>query len=492
MVVVNPAVLTMSRTLAITTAILFAALPATASPVERQIETQSFSDANGPLAQAVERLALRIMAMPTVKQAAAKGLQRYRTSPMGQKPDALRHVRPAIGEVAALASLYTAMGATADPAFVWVYAAPRRWHGYTVPGSRWYADNVDAIYRAFRVDPQSTYEITMQPGKELPSQLSFMLYDFLMYENGMNAQLDIPPGAFEVTDKTLRNSDGSITLTVGPEPANGRSNYLQLKPGVKQVFAREIRGDGSQPAVRLSVKRTKGGAPKPKAIEELAAEAATYVAAAVDGTINRHIVFGDPTENKLGPVRVRWIEGSGSPSQKLVTDEPLGPDKALGFLSSAQFNLKEDDALVMTLNMMGAKYLSVNTYRPFAVSPEHVTRTSSLNNLQAKPNPDGSFTFVLARKDPGLFNWIDPSGIPFGALAVRWQTLTHPVVGTLANGVKEVRVVKLADLRKELPPSTKWVTPSERAAQRAERARQFKLRCLGTPCEVGGKLDRMY
>lgn len=482
----------MSRTAVMAITLLFASLHATASPVNRQIETQFSSDANSPKAQAVERLALRIMAMPAVKDAAAKGLERYRSSPIGQKPDALRYVRSAVDEATTLASLYAAMGAAPDPAFVWIYAAPRRWHGYTVPGSRWYPENIDTIYRGVRVDPQSSYEITMYPGKVMPSQLSFMLFDFLMFENGASAQLDIPPGAFEVRDKTPRNPDGSITLIVGPEPANGRSNYLQLKPGVKQILAREIRGDGSLPAVRMSIRRTKGAAPMTKTIDELATEAATYVTAGVEGIVNISTVFGKLADNELTPVRVRWIEGSGSPNQKLITDEPLGPDKALGFLSSGQFNLKEDEALVMTLNMMGTKYLSVTTYRPFGVSPEHVTRTSSLNNLQAKANPDGSFTFVLARKDPGVFNWIDPSGIPFGSLAVRWQTLTHPVVGTLANGVKEVRVVKLADLRKELPATTQWVTPRQRAAQRAERARQFKLRCLGTPCEVGGKLDRMY
>jgi hypothetical protein len=43
-----------------------------------------------------------------------------------------------------------------------------------------------------------------------------------------------------------------------------------------------------------------------------------------------------------------------------------------------------------------------------------------------------------------------------------------------------------------MPPTTKWVTAKERAEQREERARQFMIRCLGTPCEVGGKLDKMY
>ena len=47
-------------------------------------------------------------------------------------------------------------------------------------------------------------------------------------------------------------------------------------------------------------------------------------------------------------------------------------------------------------------------------------------------------------------------------------------------------------IEKELPASTKWVTPEERKAQREERAQQYKLRSLDTPCEVGGELDKMY
>jgi hypothetical protein len=176
----------------------------------------------------------------------------------------------------------------------------------------------------------------------------------------------------------------------------------------------------------------------------------------------------------------------------MSTDEIIGPDRAVGFIGSGLFNLKDDEALVMTLNMLGVEYISLNTYRPFLVSPEHVYGSSSLNNYQAQPNPDGSFTFVIARKDPGLYNWVDVQGIPYGYFAIRWQALTKPISATLANAVQTVKVVKLADLRKELPSTTKWVTAEERTQQRETRARNYKLRCLGTPCEVGGKLDRMY
>ncbi len=91
-----------------------------------------------------------------------------------------------------------------------------------------------------------------------------------------------------------------------------------------------------------------------------------------------------------------------------------------------------------------------------------------------------------------MYNWIDSGGIPYGIVAVRWQTLTHPVSGTLKNAMQGIKVVKIADLRQELPPTTVWVTPEQRAEQRATRAKQFLLRSLGTPCEAGGELDKPY
>jgi hypothetical protein len=226
-------------------------------------------------------------------------------------------------------------------------------------------------------------------------------------------------------------------------------------------------------------------------MDELAKEAAVLITSGVKATHMITTTFGQLAENKISPIRIRWKENVGT-KPKMSTDELVGPDKAVGFIGSGLFNLKEDETLVMTLNMLGTEYISLNTYRPFLVSPEHVYSSSALNNYQSKPNPDGSYTFVIARKDPGLYNWIDVQGIPYGYFAIRWQALSKPVSATLATAVQMVKVVKLNELKKELPATTKWVTPEERKAQQEERAQQYKLRSLGTPCEVGGELDKMY
>lgn len=448
-------------------------------------------DANSPEAQKIEKLALRIFGTDAIRRGIEQGVVRYSESSTAQKPDGAKYIKSAVTESAMFASLCAAMGGVSDPAFIWMYAAPRTWNGYTIPGCRWYADNVDTYYRTLRVDVNSSYEIKVYPTKKMPAQLSFMVYNWLQHD-GMDPRNDVPLGTITVDEKTPRNADGSITLTAGSDPANGRSTHIQLKPGAQQILAREIRGEWELPAVRLSVKRTAGPEAVSKSFEELTQEAAKLLDDGVNATLNMSVGFGQLAENQPGQLRVRWIEETGSNTQKLAMDEAVGPDKALGFLTSFNFNLKEDEALIVTLNMLDCKYVGINTYRPFVISPEHVYHTSSLNNYQSKPNPDGSYTSVFARKDPGVYNWLDFSGIPYGVVAVRWQNLTKPVVGDLKHGVQKVKLVKLSDLRNEMPAGTNWITSDERKKQQAERAKLFKNRTMGTPCEVGGELDKMY
>ena len=58
-----------------------------------------------------------------------------------------------------------------------------------------------------------------------------------------------------------------------------------------------------------------------------------------------------------------------------------------GLSSSGHFQLADDEALVLTLDPIGAKYLAVQLASGWLGSLDYLHHTASLNLSQAKPNP---------------------------------------------------------------------------------------------------------
>ncbi len=93
---------------------------------------------------------------------------------------------------------------------------------------------------------------------------------------------------------------------------------------------------------------------------------------------------------------------------------------------------------------------------------------------QSVPNADGSYTFDLAKHDPGVHNWLDTCDMREGILTLRWAEFPS---GRPAREVGATsRVVALSKLRDALPEETKFVTSQERAEQCATRAAGYKRR----------------
>ncbi len=111
-----------------------------------------------------------------------------------------------------------------------------------------------------------------------------------------------------------------------------------------------------------------------------------------------------------------------------------------GFAASGQFQLQPDEALVVTLDTLGAKYVGFQLTDPWAISTDYIEHQGSLNNHQAVPNADGTFTYVIAARDPGVANWLDTSGLADGFFQIRWQKL--PASTNAEAAVKSAKVVK--------------------------------------------------
>lgn len=256
-------------------------------------------------------------------------------------------------------------------------------------------------------------------------------------------------------------ADGSFTLNIGPEPAGSQANRIITTPDAHFILIRDTIQDwGHQTPYRMELTVLDGpAAAAPADDATLAREAAALIhqitphilQAKGGGFANSPGFYHGPANNLTSP-RIR--EGG-----------------RWGLSSSGHFQLADDEALVLILDPIGAKYLAVQLASGWLSSLDYLHHTASLNLSQATPNSDGTLTLVVAPKDPGVANWLDTTGLHEGTLFVRWQKLPKPLDAT-AQGVRSVRVVKVADLDPTLPR----VTQEERRAQLAARAAAYARR----------------
>ena len=91
--------------------------------------------------------------------------------------------------------------------------------GRRIPGSRWGIDNPDSVYRVIPISGDERYEIHGRVGEHRMTENYFTLWDAHM------GTVDVLNGRTMAVD-----SDGSFTITVDADAANGRPNHVQTPP----------------------------------------------------------------------------------------------------------------------------------------------------------------------------------------------------------------------------------------------------------------------
>ncbi|MET0985328.1 MAG: hypothetical protein ABW034_07975 [Steroidobacteraceae bacterium] len=131
----------------------------------------------------------------------------------------------------------------------------------------------------------------------------------------------------------------------------------------------------------------------------------------------------------------------------------------------------------MTVERLDAEYLGFMLCDLWLASLDHVDKSSSLNQAQAHANSDGTYTYVIAGRDPGFVNWLDTCGLQQGCMLYRWQALPRPDISA-ERAVRSVRRIKLSELQAALPKDARFVTPAERTETLTRRAREYARRYL--------------
>jgi hypothetical protein len=320
--------------------------------------------------------------------------------------------------------------------------------GRRIPGSRWGIDNPDSVYRVIPISGDERYEIHGRVGQHRMTENYFTLWDANM------GTVDVLNGRTMAVD-----SDGSFTISVDSEPANGRPNHVQTSPAAHEFYIRDVLLDWARDdANSFEVQRLGGapGAPARTLAEQAEATAAMMAHFANFTGKLSHGVYKMPANH----FNLAW------------SADKVGAMRNQVYVMG-RFDLAPDEVFVVDLNDGGAGYFTVPLSNIWGTTLDIIDRTGSLNKAQSVANENGSYTYVISPEDPGVANWIDSDGLREGILTLRMAEFggTGPREDLGARG----RVVKLDRLDVEVPDLAR-VSPSERATQLADRRAAYLRR----------------
>lgn len=291
-------------------------------------------------------------------------------------------------------------------------------------------DNADAIYFDAAVSPEYTYRVR--------GRMAGAVYVSFTVEAGAH------DGGFpERTAGVLNDSefdvdaDGRFDVVFGGPPRD--RNWLALEPGAARITTRHYWEQERLPAippcpdVALDVEVLDGPGPLPPPGDATIAAGFRRVANYIRTRTLEQTKPGDGDQ----PAFVSRVPNTFPPPVKPGTHALAAADAAY---SMAPFVLGPDEALVMTGRWPRCRCANVTLWNRHLQTFDYAHRRVSLNRAQTKLDADGSFRIVLAHRDPGVENWLDTEGRPFGM--VFWRYFLPE--GEIAT--PQAEVVELADL----------------------------------------------
>lgn len=318
-------------------------------------------------------------------------------------------------------------------------------HEGTGPFTKMGLDNPDTMYFGTRVQPGHEYVVTGRRGTT--TDVSFQLL------GGEYTDEVVPDSETAFDDRKLDiASDGTFEWRFTPDTPS-------------QLVIREVYNDWSAQRGSFAIARTDtaGTAPPPltkELIEKRYAVAGKQLVQRVKTWLQFPQWFYNDTEpNALVPPRLT----------------PGG--LATQYSSAGQFDLAEDQALVITLPVTDAPYLGFQLGSLWYISLDYINHQTSLNGTQAQADPDGKIRIVVADRNPGVTNWVETLGHRKGFLQFRWQRVSREL--TAADG-PTVELVGVDQVASALPYyESNKISEEDWRARIALRQRQIGERMVG-------------
>ena len=343
-------------------------------------------------------------------------------------------------------------GLNQDPSYPKVITISRIPHvtkNTPIPGSRWGIDNPDSVYRVIPISHDQSYVIRGKLGKQQFNENHFTLWDEDMKTIGLISGNNIK------TDK-----DGNFEITVNSSESRDIKNHIQTSLGSKEFYIRDtiIDWENDRPNILE--------------IENISKDK-------LNNKFDRkqQIKIVKEYMKKWATNTTRWNQQALSkPENEFSFKIDRDTDGALRnqVYLLGHFNLpSEDHCLHLEIFLDGAKYFIAPITNIWGTTNEIMFKNGSLNNHQSKINESGTYSYILSQKDPGVHNWLDPSGLSEGILTLRWSGFPNEVVGK--NLYVKSQLLSIEDAKKNISEE-QYISTRERKEQLKVRAESYTWR----------------
>lgn len=402
----------------------------------------------------LEELVLQLLASRPVREARAGLLEAYRADPIAGSESARSTLEAAVDSVVASASSEAAVLDPTNPRLFWMACARHTWATRSFPNTGYGIENPDNVYRHGGIDDEGTFVIEGRFGPGRPMDMSFVVYGEVPGTGAM-AKEGAPILGVLGADGLDIDDDGSFSVVIGPGDVGDRATRFETAPGARLLIVRESLSDwNTEMPSELRISRRSASTSSAPAFDDVAMLAADFAA-----KLGRY--WGLDYNHAF--IYPREVNRVGQPNRR-----------GIGFATSGHFDLRDGEALIVTIEPRGARYIGFQLADPWGVAVEYVDRTGSLNLSQAMPNADGSITYVIAADDPGVHNWLDTSGLTSGMFAIRWQPV--PIDEVPDGAVRSAALVPFDRVDAVLGPDAVRVDADQRARQGIDRARAYERR----------------
>lgn len=321
--------------------------------------------------------------------------------------------------------------------------------------------NADTVYRAAKLTPGGTYRLRGRAGSIRMAVIAES-GPRPPQPPGQTMPVVGPPRPVHDLNKLKVDAQGNYDVVLSPtKPAGWKGDWWELNPTTNNLLMRLVGsawGKEREPTVSIERLDVAPQRPRPSAAT-LEANLRALPQAVEFSTL----MFGD---------HVDALRRDGFVNKFKIFDLSQSGGLKGQFYYEGVYDLADDEALIVE-----AKAPTQCLYRSLILTNELYETTdwynnhSSLNDAQAPVDKDGVLRIVVSAKDPGVPNWLDTAGHPTGIVQGRWTECN-------AQPIPEVKKVKVADVRKNLPPETGTVTPKQREEIIRERRAQLLQRSM--------------